>query len=241
MLGIGVIYSGKINIEFTSTSVEVLEKNQLVIFNPNIVHCTKNTKQKASDYYILYLNIDWCKSIQKDILEKDTAFININSNILYEPKMYDKFISLFKEIVNSTKEENYEKELSKFISKIFKKYCAIETTNNNVQQYCQIANSVKVYITNNLDKDISLKDLSSYTGYNSTYLIRVFKNQFGLTPRALIINQKINRAKKMLLENKHSNLVDIALEVGFYDQSHFIKSFKRVFAVSPSVYKKSLP
>ncbi|MCK5111041.1 MAG: helix-turn-helix transcriptional regulator [Arcobacteraceae bacterium] len=241
MLGIAVIESGTINIEFNTSTLEVLKKNKLAIFNPKIVHCSKNTREKALGYSILYLSTEWCQSIQKKIFGKDSEFININANILNEQKLYNKFIILFKQIMNDNTSKNYENSLSEFITDIFKQYCDVNrTVNIKEQQYNQLANNIEKYITNNLDQDISLEDLSSYTGYNGTYLIRVFKKQFGFTPRALIINQKINKAKKMLLENKHLNLIDIACEVGFYDQSHFIKSFKRVFAVSPGVYKKSL-
>lgn len=241
MLGIAVIEAGTIDIEFNS-SIEKLQKDQLVIFNPHVIHCSKNTQDKVNGYNILYINVDWCQSIQQNIFHNNSHFINLNRNIIDDKETYNIFLSLFKEVFNDSSNKHYEDTISQFISELFKNYCSVkQITNNNKEKQNPIATTVKEYILNNIDQDITLDDLSKYTGYNGTYLIRVFKNQFGLTPKALIINQKINRAKKLLLENKELNLVDIALEAGFYDQSHFIKSFKRVFAVSPSIYKKSLP
>ncbi|MCK5111278.1 MAG: helix-turn-helix transcriptional regulator [Arcobacteraceae bacterium] len=238
MLGIAIIESGTINIDFNSCPSEILSQNQLAIFNPDTVHCSKNTGDgEASNYYVIYLNIDWCKSIQNKIFGNDTDFIPVNINILKEQKIYNNFRSLFKQIINETKVKSYEKHLAEFITNIFIKYCNINYRDKNNEQHNKLANIIKIYITDNLDKNLSINDVSTYTGYNSAYINRVFKNIFGLTIHAFIINQKINKAKKMLIENKDLDLSDIANEVGFYEQSHFSKTFKKIFAVNPSIYR----
>jgi AraC-like DNA-binding protein len=48
----------------------------------------------------------------------------------------------------------------------------------------------------------------------------------------------VERAKKLIAVSAGSNLTDIALQVGFYDQTHFGKAFKRVVGVSPKVFSK---
>jgi len=61
-----------------------------------------------------------------------------------------------------------------------------------------------------------------------------------ITPQEFIINQKINIAKQQLLSQTKDNLITISYNNGFYDQSHFNRNFKRIFATTPNSYKKSI-
>ena len=60
---------------------------------------------------------------------------------------------------------------------------------------------------------------------------RIFKNQFGLTIGQLKQQEKTLLAKTLLENGKLST--DVAYEVGFFDQSHFIKYFKKMWATTP--------
>jgi AraC family transcriptional regulator len=77
-----------------------------------------------------------------------------------------------------------------------------------------------------------------HIGCSSNHTIRVFKKEFDKTPHAFIIEQKINKARQMMKRSKNTTLAVIAKEVGFYDQSHFSKSFKKVLGINPSTYRK---
>jgi AraC family transcriptional regulator, exoenzyme S synthesis regulatory protein ExsA len=49
-----------------------------------------------------------------------------------------------------------------------------------------------------------------------------------------MVSHKINQAKNSIFNTKEKNISQIASEAGFYDQSHFSKSFKKVFAINPN-------
>jgi len=66
----------------------------------------------------------------------------------------------------------------------------------------------------------------------------VFKKEYGLSPHAYILNLKVNMAKDLLEDrNNNKNLSEIALESGFYDQSHLNRNFKKSFAITPKNYR----
>ncbi|MFA9374988.1 MAG: helix-turn-helix domain-containing protein, partial [Poseidonibacter sp.] len=56
-------------------------------------------------------------------------------------------------------------------------------------------------------------------------------------PHAFLVNKRIEKARNKMLNNKEISLAQLSSEVGFYDQSHFSKVFKRVFAISPNKYR----
>ena len=78
----------------------------------------------------------------------------------------------------------------------------------------------------------SVTDIAKKFGYNERNLYRVFKKNFGVSPKVLLNILRLHLCLTLILENK-MNLIDIALSCGFYDQSHFIKEIKRYTGISP--------
>jgi len=66
---------------------------------------------------------------------------------------------------------------------------------------------------------------------------RQFTQILGVTPNEYITTIRINAAMK-LLEETNRLLSDIALAVGFYDQSHFTRSFKKARGITPGEYRR---
>jgi AraC-like DNA-binding protein len=68
--------------------------------------------------------------------------------------------------------------------------------------------------------------------------LRSFKQAYGQTPHAFQLDQRINQGKQLL--KRGGSLADVAHSLGFADQSHFQRHFKRRHAVTPRVYQQSL-
>lgn len=81
-------------------------------------------------------------------------------------------------------------------------------------------------------KEQSVTDIAKELGYNERNLYRVFKSNFGVSPKVLLNILRLHLCLTLMLERK-MNLIDIALFCGFYDQSHFIKEIKRYTNISP--------
>ena len=86
--------------------------------------------------------------------------------------------------------------------------------------------------------EIQLEQLAEQIYISKYYLIRKFKSIVGLTPHQFQIQNKIRHSQELIEEGKE--LIEISNEMGFYDQSHFIKSFNKVVGVSPKEYKDSI-
>ena len=82
-----------------------------------------------------------------------------------------------------------------------------------------------------------LAQLARQYGLSKFQLVRLFKQQTGLTPQGFVLLQRIEAAKQLLRQG--SPLVEAALAVGFYDQAHFCRFFKRFVGVSPGRYQTS--
>jgi YesN/AraC family two-component response regulator len=95
---------------------------------------------------------------------------------------------------------------------------------------------IKEYIDYHFKEELSLHDLEKMFGINKFTLIRKFKTFFNTTPSAYKLQLKVAEAKKYL--DKGVDVFEICEEMGFFDQSHFIREFKKMNGVSPMEYKK---
>lgn len=94
------------------------------------------------------------------------------------------------------------------------------------------------YIHDHYAANVTLADLERISGIGKYALIRGFKDEFKLPPHAYQNLLRINYAKKEL--NLRKPIAEIALEAGFYDQSHFTKLFKQCVGVTPQRYVSRL-
>ena len=80
-------------------------------------------------------------------------------------------------------------------------------------------------------------DLADDVGWSSRHLNRLFHQHTGMNTKAF---SRIVRAQHIgnLLFSKPHNMLDVALESGFYDQSHFLKDFQQTMQLSPSALLK---
>ena len=91
------------------------------------------------------------------------------------------------------------------------------------------------YIDAYLDRDLSLKELSSLVQMSPHYFSQLFKASTGTTPHQYVIHCRVERAKKLIGQNKLS-LAEIATQVGFADQSHLHRHFKKLVGVTPRAF-----
>jgi len=183
-----------------------LSPNKIIVFNVNQPHKLKRYKN-ILEYHILHINLDGI------LLPK----------IIEDTSVYKEFINFSQKALKNGK--------SDFIERFLKTY-KIDKKSKGVNENLEI---IKKYIDKNIDKNISLEEMAKKVNLNQSYLSRSFKKKYGLSPHNYMLNERVNRAKKLLEEGL--DISQIALELGFYDQAHFYKAFKNSFLITPNEYK----
>ncbi len=94
------------------------------------------------------------------------------------------------------------------------------------------------FITENFAKPISLDQVAQKVGLSTYRLAHLVKAHTGKTLLQIILHTRIQTARQ-LLENTGKSCTDIAYEVGFNDQSYFIKQFKRLVGITPARFRRT--
>lgn len=109
-------------------------------------------------------------------------------------------------------------------------------TKNGTRRYRNLR-KVSDHIQSHYAESIRLADLASMAGMSQSTFIRSFRSVFGTSPTQYVVNTRINAARK-LLETTDLLLSDIALECGFFDQSHMTKVFQASRGITPGEYRR---
>lgn len=96
---------------------------------------------------------------------------------------------------------------------------------------------VQHYLRSVRDQKLNLAELAQRFSLDKFQLIRHFKRQVGVTPNNYLTLLRIEQAKRLLAQGQP--LVEVALETGFYDQSHFARCFRIQTGITPRSYQKS--
>lgn len=97
-------------------------------------------------------------------------------------------------------------------------------------------NAGKDYIYTHIKERITIEDLAEELGVSASYLSRLFKKATGMSVSGYIRQQKIEMAKN-LLRYSDSSMIEIANQLAFSSQSHFIQQFREVTGMTPKKYR----
>ena len=96
------------------------------------------------------------------------------------------------------------------------------------------------YIHAYLDSELSLVELALQLNLSTFHFARLFKKSLGVSPYKYVLRSRIDRAKRLIAVDSNISLSDIALQTGFYDQTHLGKAFKQYVGMSPKAFSKQV-
>jgi AraC-like DNA-binding protein len=100
-----------------------------------------------------------------------------------------------------------------------------------------IAGQLRQLLDEHITGQVSLACAAASLDRSIPHLVRSFTRQFGLSPHAYVIGRRIDAARRLMLGGAAP--ADVATAVGFYDQAHFTRHFKRHTATTPASYARS--
>jgi len=227
---VGAIDQGEV-IYQVGGQTALLRPGSLALINPEILHSCNPTESHIRSYYMLYLDIDWCLQLQQSLRQVET-FNPANKILLEDDLLYRQYIIVLESLMNEGEILEKEQLLVALLENIFLRVCD-QAEKADVPSLA--IEKLKRQLSKNLNRDMSMTQLAATHQTNPYTLLRHFKAATGITPYAYRLNCKIELARKLLQEGQE--LSQVALDCGFFDQSHFHRHFKAITTVTPKEYQ----
>ncbi len=210
-----IIFVEKGSIEYELQDLFVtVGQAEVFIIEPFQVH--RNIICKFTEYKAFFVPIEYFESLEN---------CKIVTGKLNQPNLVDEFVQFF----NKIELKASKKELKDFIAGLHELINQTKIVKRELMS-SPINNAPTINI------NLSIKELSEEAHLSRFHFQRKFKQECGLTVGQLKQQEKTLKAKSLLESGKFST--NVAYELGFFDQSHFIKSFRKMWAVTPKHFKK---
>jgi AraC family transcriptional regulator len=90
-----------------------------------------------------------------------------------------------------------------------------------------------------LSEDIDLEILAQLIKLSQSHFTHLFRQSTGKSPYQYLLQLRVDRATE-LLKLGGLSIADVAVAVGFYDQSHLTKQMKRLLGFTPRQFRQRL-
>ena len=150
---------------------------------------------------------------------------------------YEPFEELFEKMLDTWNNKGPEYE---FITGTYIRQLLIWLSQNNKNQNKNYAISLKVdqlieYMRQNINRKVTLEELSEIAGLSPFYLSRAFKEITEYPVIGYFNKMKIDKAKELLVEG-NKKVKEVAYELGYANEFYFSRIFKRIEGISPSKF-----
>lgn len=117
-------------------------------------------------------------------------------------------------------------------------YCDLYSdTIQNPHYIVGIVNRVTHYMNENIERNLTIRELAEYAGYSDSYFYRKFTKETGYPPIDYFIRMKINKAAVYLIKTRMT-AVQIAGKLGFSNPDYFSRTFKKVVGITVTEFRK---
>ncbi|HBF30747.1 AraC family transcriptional regulator [Rhizobium sp.] len=228
--GIGIMLCGG-QISASGRGQVISEPGDIMTVNPGEVHDGAPLGRGDRRWLMLYMEPEIISSIQQglDIAEQVEFERPVFTNRPAAQQFYATFQAATDRVAPSSLlalEESMLHLLAPLIS--------VRVKQDTVKCDGAMAR-VRQMICDNLMHNPSLTELAEVANASPFQTLRAFRAFTGLTPHAFILQERANRARRLITSGE--SLADVAAACGYADQSHMTREFKRRYGMTPAAFR----
>lgn len=209
----------------------------LTLINPGDVHACNPDHGRSWSFRMLYLDPGWLQPLQAALgLTRQDALHMLGASLSRDPQIYRGFDRMHRALEASAADPlGAESALFGFLELL---YARLEVPRRPAPPDTAPMRQVADYIHAQHARTLRLEELCSVAGLSPWQLIRAFRDAYGLTPHAYLLDCRFRRARAALCRGEP--IADVAYAHGYADQAHLQRCFKRAWAVTPGQYRAGL-
>jgi len=187
---------------------------------------------------MLYVDPAWAESVVGEIGKLDSVALKHVPGDRSTRLVHARLTALNSQLFGAASDEDKLSALVLFIGDLFGPAEARFSARTGKPEMRRLQ-EVKAMISARCCESLALDDLAYAAQMSRYHFVRLFRRSFGMTPHAWQIDQRIVLARVLI--DLGMPLAEVALQLGFSDQSHFQRAFKQRVAVTPGEYRNAAP
>lgn len=230
---IGAVTGGR-STYVNGETLEHVSAGAVVVINPEVVHACNPAADEPWAYRMFYLDRAWLAKLQHELgFGAHEGFRPFEQALTWRPDLFNGLNALH-ELLVDPRETLLCKE-SAVVAYFTKLQQSLNPAPAGAREPNQRLARAAEFIDGNYTRTLKLEEICAAANLSPSYLIRAFREQYGMTPHAYVVNRRIEFSRAQL-RNGHA-IADVAAEAGFADQAHLQRAFRQFVAATPGQYR----
>lgn len=233
---IGVIEQGIETFRYRG-QVEVAPAGHVVIVNPGEIHTGSAAGDTGWTYRMFYPSVDLIAGVTRELVGRPTGLPFFPQAVIHDPVIAEQLARAHRAIEGAPQVLDRESALFLTMADLIRRYADARLQPIPFRDAPGTVARAREALSADLSADLSLTDMANAAEVSRFHLIRLFQRHFGLPPHAYRTQLRVHRARALLAQGM--GIAEAATAVGFADQSHLNRHFKRVYGVTPGAVSRA--
>ncbi|MDR3096420.1 MAG: AraC family transcriptional regulator [Paraburkholderia sp.] len=234
---IGAVTGGRSTYQNGNT-LEQVHAGAVVIVNPGVVHACNPVADEAWAYRMFYLDVDWLARLQQaQGFGTRAGFVPFGQTLTWRADLFAGLNALYEILVNPHVDApRKESAATRYFTALQQALNPAPHENEHAprEPNQRLARAAE-FIDGNFRRTLKLEEICAAADLSPSYLIRAFREQYGMTPHAYVVNRRIEFCRAQL--RRGHAIAAVAAEAGFADQAHLQRAFRQFVAATPGQYR----
>jgi AraC-like DNA-binding protein len=206
-------------------------KGEIVVINPGEVHTGKPADDRPLQYRSFYPSAEAMTEISEEV--GDGALPWFSSTVIRDSLVSQDLVSAHEALLGTECGFEGQSRYVEALGRLVARYASKPPP--KVRRDDKVVETAKAILWERYATPPALKELAFECGYSSYHLLRLFRDGVGVPPYEFLNIVRVERSKSLLRRGVRP--AEVALQVGYADQAHLTRQFKRLVGVTPGQYR----
>ncbi|MGL4608653.1 MAG: AraC family transcriptional regulator [Trueperaceae bacterium] len=223
---------------FNKNQMRYASLGDISLTNPDEIHTGQAGTPAGYRYRAFYPTAKLLQSIGEDITGKAQGVPFFLNAVVPDAEVSSLLLEAHKSFETPASSLEREEKLYRALGLLMLRHADTRLQPKVLFEDSALVKKVRSYLHDHNADSVTLEQLASLAKVTPSYVVRLFKKHVGIPPHEYQTQLRVMAAKRLLQKGWHA--AEVALETGFYDQSHLNRHFKRLVGVTAGQYQKAL-
>ena len=206
----------------------------MALVNPGEVHTGQAGDERGWAYRVFYPSAKVMQLAATRVADKPQALPYFSQAVVQDEYVVGLMLKLHQSLEDRSNALERESQFVYAMGQLILRHATERPAPTQPRVDHKALQRAREFLDHHYWQNVSLDQLAEQVHLSPFHFLRVFKEAFGLPPHAYLTQTRVLRAKQLL--SVGNPIAQVAQDVGFVDQSHLNKHFKRIVGITPRQY-----